>query len=126
MEILKNPNFDFLSKARYFIALSIIVIVAGVAHMYTRGLRMGVEFSGGTQLIIKFEKRPETGRIRPAVERVAPGSWVQDYDEPAKNQVLVRAPQVGGGQEGQLDATATQILQALATSYAENPIKESS
>ena len=30
MEILKNPNFDFLGKARYFVAFSLLVILAGV------------------------------------------------------------------------------------------------
>ncbi len=31
MEILKNPNYDFLGKAKYFVALSLVVIVAGLA-----------------------------------------------------------------------------------------------
>ncbi len=67
MEILKNPNFDFIGKTRYFVALSLAIIVAGIAHMYVRGIHYGVEFSGGTQLIVKFEKQPQTDRIRAAV-----------------------------------------------------------
>ena len=33
MEILKNPNFDFLGKARYFVGASLLLILAGVAYM---------------------------------------------------------------------------------------------
>ncbi len=124
MEILKNPNFDFIGKTRYFVALSLLIIVAGVAHMSVKGIRYGVEFSGGTQLILKFDKAPQVDRIRSAVEGVAPGAVIQSYDEPAKNQVLVRV--AGASAEGALDTTAQKILQSLNGNYAENPVKESS
>jgi preprotein translocase subunit SecF len=125
MEILKNPNFDFLGKARYFIAASLILIAAGVAYMATHGIRYGVEFSGGTELIVKFKSTPQVDRIRPALETVAPGAIIQTYGNPASNQVLIR---VAGGQEieGELDTTAKRVLDTLAASYAENPVVESS
>jgi preprotein translocase subunit SecF len=125
MEILKNPNFDFVGKTRYFLALSALVIMSGIVHMYMRGVPSGVEFSGGTQLIVKFEKPPSTDRIRAAVNGVAPGAaTIQSYDDPSKNQVLVRV--AGASAEANIDSTAQKILEALKTSYAENPVKESS
>src|SRR6185295_2236580 len=124
MEILKNPNFDFIGKTRYFVALSVLFIVTGVVNMATRGVKYGVEFSGGTQLIVKFEKPPLTDRIRTAVESVAPGAVIQSYDEASKNQVLVRV--AGAEAEGSIDSTAQKILNVLKTGYAENPVKESS
>jgi preprotein translocase subunit SecF len=125
MEILKNPNYDFLGKARYFIAASLILIAAGVAYMATHGIRYGVEFSGGTELIVKFKTTPQVDRIRPALETVAPGAIIQTYGNPTSNQVLIR---VAGGQEieGELDTTAKRVLDTLATRYAENPVVESS
>jgi preprotein translocase subunit SecF len=125
MEILKNPNFDFLGKTRYFIAASLILIAAGVAYMATHGVRYGVEFSGGTELIVKFKSTPQVDRIRPALETVAPGAIIQTYGNPASNQVLIR---VAGGQEieGELDTTAKRVLDTLAARYAENPVVESS
>jgi preprotein translocase subunit SecF len=90
MEILKNPNFDFLSKARYFVVGSLILILAGVAFIARNGLRYGVEFSGGTQLILKFAAPPQVDRIRDAVGKQAPGAVIQTYGDPSKNQVLIR------------------------------------
>ena len=90
-EILKNPNYDFLGKSRYFIAASVLLIAAGVGLMLRPGgIRYGVEFSGGTQLIVRFQSTPQTDRVRAAVEPVAPGVVVQTYDNPAKNQMLIR------------------------------------
>jgi preprotein translocase subunit SecF len=124
MEILKNPNFDFLGKARYFILASLIVIGAGVAYIATRGIHYGVEFSGGTQLIVKFQNPPQVDRIRSAVDAVAPGSVIQTYGESSSNRVLVRVGVTGEGED--LDAPARRVLEALAQTYGENPIQESS
>jgi preprotein translocase subunit SecF len=124
MEFLKNPNYDFLSKTRYFVAASALLIVGGIAFMLQPGgLRYGVEFSGGTQLVVKFEKTPEVDKIRTAVETSAPGAVIQSYDEPSKNQVLIRIAAVG---EGELGALAEKALQALRDGYTGNAIKEHS
>ncbi len=40
-EILKNPNFDFFSKTRYFVGVSLLFILAGAAVM-SRGIHFGV------------------------------------------------------------------------------------
>ena len=119
LEILKNPNFDFLGKARYFVGLSLLLIVAGaVAMSRPGGLQFGVEFSGGTQVIAKFQKTPEVDRIRAAI----PDAVIQNYDAPAKNQVLIRHAQTGG----KVDEAAPAILRALSEKYGENPVVESS
>ncbi len=130
MEILKNPNFDFLGKTRYFVAASLVIILAGLVYMLSQGIYLGrnpkgygVEFEGGTQLILRFGQAPETDAIRRAVEPVAPGAIIQAYGNPAANQVLVR---IGGTNDGDLTGPAQRVLQALATEYSQNPISESS
>lgn len=126
LEILKNPNFDFLGKTKYFVALSLAVIFGGFAFMLATGVYIGsnargygVEFSGGTQLILHFEKTPETDRIRAAV----PDATIQTYDDPSKNQVLVR---IAAADEGNLDQAANAARAAIAAQYGENKILESS
>ena len=126
LEILKNPNFDFLGKAKYFIGLSLLLIFGGLGYMLANGLYIGsnpkgygVEFSGGTQLILHFEKAPENDRIRAAV----PDATIQTYDDPSKNQVLVR---IAAADEGALDQAANNARAAIAAQYPENKILESS
>ena len=130
MEILKNPHYDFLGKTRYFVGASVLVILAGLAYMLTNHIYLGtaakgygVEFSGGTQLIAKFQNPPQIDKIRNAVEKAAPNAVIQTYDKPEKNQVLIR---LAGGDEGELGTTAARVKQALAGGYAENPVVEAS
>jgi len=124
MEIIKNPHIDFLGKAKYFIALSLLLIGAGVFWIATGHLRYGVEFSGGTQLVLQFQAAPDTDRIRDAVTTVSPGAVIQTYGDPKANKVLVRISQEAP--ESDLDAPARAVRQALAGTYAENPVTESS
>jgi preprotein translocase subunit SecF len=126
LEILKNPNFDFLGKTKYFVMLSLALIVGGFGYMLANGIYIGsnakgygVEFSGGTQLIIHFEKSPEADRIREAV----PDATIQTYGDPAKNQMLVR---LAAADEANLDKAANAAKEAIASKYPENKSLESS
>lgn len=124
MEIIKNPRFDFLSKAKYFVVLSLVLIAAGAAWIATGHLRYGVEFSGGTQLILAFQSPPDIDRIRDAVTRVSPGAVIQTYGERQQNKVLVRISQEAP--ESDLDAPARSVRDALGSGYGQNPVVESS
>ena len=130
MEFLKNPDFDFLGKTRYFVGASLLVVLGGLAYMLSTNTYLGrnpkgygVEFSGGTQLIVKFQNPPQVDRIRAAVEQAAPGAVIQTYDQPEKNQVLIR---LAGAEEAELGANAERVKQALGTGYAENAVVEAS
>jgi len=124
MEFLKNPNYDFLGKTKFLLAVSITLILVGVAYISSHGLRYGVEFSGGTQLIARFQSRPEVDKVRSAVDTVTSGSTIQTYDDPSKNQVLIRLPHTGS--DSDLSGSAQAVLEALKARYGENPVIESS
>jgi len=127
MELIKNPNFDFLGKARYFVVLSLILIGAGIALMVARGgPAYGVEFSGGTQLIVQFSSPPQIDRVRDAVGKVDPGAVIQTYGESKGNKVLIRIAGHGDPSGGELDTLARKVLKSLADSYPQNPATESS
>jgi preprotein translocase subunit SecF len=122
MEILKNPHYDFLGKTRILVTLSAVVILAGIAYISRRGVHYGVEFSGGTQIIVRFQSPPAVDRVRSSVDPDAPGAVIQTYGEPSKNQVLIRR----AGVESAVESSTQRILRALAERYPENRVVESS
>jgi preprotein translocase subunit SecF len=128
MEILRNPHYDFLGKTKILLALSTTLIVGGVAYIATHGVQYGVEFSGGTQLILRFQSRPDQDRVRSAVDKVASGATIQTYDDPSKNQVLVRLPHTGPENAAQTDLSsgAQSVLGSLKANYSQDPVLESS
>ena len=67
MQILTEPNFDFMRWRKFFGILSIILSLIGVAGVVSAFLgkaNLGIDFTGGTILYLKTEKEPELDRIR--------------------------------------------------------------
>lgn len=52
----KNVKFDFVGKRKYFYIFSIIISLASIGALFTRGLNPSVEFSGGRTFGVQFEK----------------------------------------------------------------------
>src|SRR5207247_8115290 len=89
------------------------------------GIRYGVEFQGGTQLILRFTNTPQIDRIRSVVDQTTRGAVIQTYDDPKKNQVLVRLPS-GEGEGAELSAQAQTVVAGLARDYAVTLVTQSS
>jgi preprotein translocase subunit SecF len=92
MQFLTNTRIPFLKFKWYWIGLSLILIGSGLATIiFGPGLKMGVDFSGGTQLTLKFAQEPDLARVRRALEALKLGSvTIQRFDEPDLHEFLVR------------------------------------
>jgi preprotein translocase subunit SecF len=50
-------HIDFVGKAKFFLVLSLLVILAGIGSILLRGgLNLGIDFRGGTQLQLRFSQ----------------------------------------------------------------------
>lgn len=117
MPIFKNPDFDFLKWRWPAVGLSCFVIAAGaVVAALQGGLSLGIDFSGGTQVIVQFDGPITEDAVRGAVGAAAGESVVQQYGDPDANEILIRLPQ-GGPEEGaSLEEGANTVVAALEES----------
>ena len=92
MRFLSNPHIPFLKYKWYWIAISLTLIAIGVGSIVLgRGLRLGIDFTGGTQLTLKFVKEPNLERLRRTLEATQLGAVsMQRFDEPERHEFLVR------------------------------------
>jgi preprotein translocase subunit SecF len=112
MHIFKNAKFDFLRWRWQAMALSALVIAAGLFVMSTRGIPLGVEFSGGTNLIVRFSAPVVEDQIRRTLQAIP--HEVQIYGEPGANQVLIRLPQAAQTEAGaSLSADVPKVTDML-------------
>src|SRR6516162_7401163 len=95
MHIFKNPNFDFVRWKWQAIALSWLIILAGVGYIQMKGMAKSVEFSGGTIVIVKLDRHPNLDQIRTALPGGGANAVVQAYGDPSANQVMIRVHSVG-------------------------------
>lgn len=64
---LVNPHFDILGKRKIGFAIPIIVIVLGIAGYFALGLNRGIEFTGGRNYIVQFDKPVQIPAVREAL-----------------------------------------------------------
>jgi preprotein translocase subunit SecF len=122
MRILTNPNFDFLRWRWHAIALSAAVIVGGVGLMIARGgLPLGVDFSGGTVLIYKFDRPVTEDAVRAAVSPLPGEEVVQSYGRPGDNEILIRLPELVTEEGASLEAGSRAVDEALAKANLGKP-----
>ena len=65
MEFFKNVNVDWMGKAKYFVALSAILLIAGwTAILKNGGIKYGIDFRGGTLVYVRFAGPAPVDQIR--------------------------------------------------------------
>jgi preprotein translocase subunit SecF len=117
MQLFKRTHFDFLRWRWHAIALSWVIILAGLGTIWVKGIPKGVEFAGGTVVIEQFEQAVSVEQVRTALDRNYPASGqntvVQSYGAPSEHLVMIRVPQVGAESGASLSTTAEQVEAAL-------------
>ena len=124
MQMFKNPNFDFVRWRWHALALSLLVVSAGVFMIATRGLQKGVDFEGGTIVILKFHEAPDLNRITAAFNGEA---VVQQYGQPENRDVMVRVKRVGEESGLDLSREVGRIIETLKSAnvggFDEQPVR---
>lgn len=94
MRLFKKTNIDFLGATKTCLLVSAALIVAGTVSLVARkGPNLGVDFTGGAQVVYGFAAKPDENQVRKIVEAAGvPVTSVQRYDRPEKNQILLRVP----------------------------------
>jgi preprotein translocase subunit SecF len=91
-----NVKFDVVKKRYWWFALSLLVIIPGLISMAMQGFNLGIDFTGGTILDLKFARPVSVAEVRDVLKDYQlEGSTIQlastEQVETAQN-VLVRTP----------------------------------
>ena len=113
MRILTNVKIDWLRWRWHSLVVSWVVILAGIGLMATRGLPLGIDFSGGTLIVTRFATPVTEDQIRNAIAGDAES--VQRYSD-APNEFSIRLPLHEGAEaanETALAETAQRLVGEL-------------
>ncbi len=92
MQIIKpQSNFDFVSKNRIAVIVSLVVILAGILSLtFKGGPRYGVDFEGGTIIQVRFSAPVEAAGVSAALAGLGLGPvTVQEFGD-AANEFMIR------------------------------------
>jgi preprotein translocase subunit SecF len=121
VELFRSANIDWLGKKWYFLSFSLIFSVAGVCSMlFWHGIPQGVDFKGGTQITVQFDKAPNEDAIHSALhaagihdERI---QRIYDPSGKSANDEIIALP-LATAQDTAHDQGRVEVENALKANY---------
>ena len=134
LRLFHDINVDWLGKRRFFIGLSIVLMLAGMGtalyrHKFhpngTEAFNLGVDFKGGTVITVRFKQPPPADTLRAAINKAGIKDTVIQPVLSKPGEFLVKVPHQGfeesatGESQVGVDAARAKIKTALNTFGAE-------
>ncbi|HYU97385.1 MAG TPA: hypothetical protein VE977_01030, partial [Pyrinomonadaceae bacterium] len=124
IQFFKDVKIDWLANRRAFIAVSILLMLAGlasaIARQWTPGgseaFNLGVDFKGGTVVTVRFKQRPSPEIIREALAKVGGKDAIIQPVTDKTDTALIKIPLAGpeaGESQAQLDAGRAMVRKGL-------------
>jgi preprotein translocase subunit SecF len=116
MELFKiRKDIPLMRHALILNAFSFLTFLAAVFFLFTKGLALSVEFTGGTVIEVAYQQPADLNRVRDVVSKLGYHDvMVQNFG--TSRDVMVRLPPVAGQTSGQ---QSEALMAALTTDNAE-------
>jgi preprotein translocase subunit SecF len=113
MEFFKiKRDIPFMRYALIFNVISAITFLIAVGSLWTRGLHLGVDFTGGTVMEVSYKQPPDLNRIRERMIQIGfADPSVQNFG--TARDVLIRLPVKEGVTSAKLSEQVMQELRKL-------------
>jgi preprotein translocase subunit SecF len=114
-QILQDVTVDWLGRRRWFIGVSIVLLLAGLGSAILRqatgrqAFNLGVDFKGGTVVTARFKQRPADDAVRSALNAKGIHDAVVQPVTDRPDTFLIKVPLIEG-QDGR-----AQVREALTT-----------
>lgn len=88
-------KFSIVKHAKIFFSITAVVLIVGIVSMFTRGFNLGIDFTGGSILDIKFDQPVSVAQVRTVLSGHQLGSSViqlgsSDQQVETSQSVLIR------------------------------------
>jgi preprotein translocase subunit SecF len=110
MELFRiKKDIPFMSYGRLTTSISLITFLLSVFFLATKGLALGVDFTGGTVMEISYPQTADIGKIRSAIDEIGlKDATVQNFG--TSRDVLIRLPIKPGLSTAQLSEKVIGVL----------------
>jgi preprotein translocase subunit SecF len=114
MRIFGKTSIDFMRKRKSWYIVSTIIILAGMVSLFMKGVDLGIDFLGGTEIIVAFDRDVEIGHVRDAMDKVGFGkAEIKTFG--SNRDIVVRTPEQGEG-----SSVADRIQTGLKQHFPDN------
>jgi len=114
---ISDLNINFMARRKLAMVLSIVLLLVSVGSVLTRGLNLGIDFTGGTLVEVGYTEAVELARVREVLAADGFGdALVQHFG--TSRDVLVRLPPQAELQSAELSDRAFSALKGAEAGEA--------
>lgn len=111
---MKQFNYNFVSKFKLAVILSLTVVGLSIALLIGKGLNFGVDFRGGAEIQVKFFEPTGLDVLRKSLNDAGyKASSVQSLGEESQNEFIIKV----GATEEDINKVSEGISKQLATDF---------
>ncbi len=115
--MLKN-EIDFLGKRKIALIISSILIIVSIISLIANGLKLGIDFTGGTLVEIGYKKAPDLAELRSTLKDSGfEDATVQNFG--TTKDVLIRLKPQEGVSNVELSSKVLNAINSKATEPAD-------
>jgi len=115
MEFFRNTSFDFMRARRVCLTLSAVAVIAALGYIFSRQLNLGIDFAGGTQMIVQFDEPPDVQELRGLLQEAGiENASIQAFGEEGDNSIILKTP-VADDEEQR--SSASRVEEVLERRY---------
>lgn len=110
-----TTNIGFVRLRFIAFGATLLLTLASIGLLATRGLNLGVDFVGGLTMQVEFKAPPPLDTLRERVDRIGVGqSALQEFGSPSS--ILIRLP-LPEGDQGAVQRVVAKVQTALKKDY---------
>jgi len=104
---MKIPAFDFMKVRVLTLTVSAVLVLVSIVSLSTRGLNLGLDFTGGTLIEVRYDQAADLAQVRQSLEQAGFVNFTAVHFG-AETDVLVRMQQSDDPHLGDKVITALQ------------------
>jgi len=110
-------RYQFMKVAPMMSIVSLVLVALSLLIIFSKGLRYGIDFAGGTEMQVQFDQAPPVGELRESLNNSIGSVVVQTLGE--ANEVLLRIPMSEGDSEKEVNQKNNEKIAAVRGILAE-------
>ena len=115
--VKQNTTIDFMGKRRLALGLSALLMIISLVALPTMGLNFGLDFTGGTEVEMRFNEAPEVSDVRESLATAGmANATVQRFG--SATDLLIRIPPFDGETQSDAAEQATLVFDTLSADFA--------
>lgn len=114
-------KMDVVGRWKFWIGVSFIPLILGLVVVFSRGIELGMDFSGGSKQQIAFTQQPSEDQVRQVVTDVGyPDAKIQSFEGQGHKGFTITTDELRGEQRDRLNQTIVQKLPTAEVILSEN------